>query len=293
VRYDSAATGGAKSSRPGPKETRKRRPVPGDLTSAGRRVAGNRAEERERRLKTQRTRARLRIAAVALAVVLVVAGLVSLYRSDLFAVRRVDVVGAARLTAEEVRSLAAIPADATLLRLPLAAIEQRLERNAWVSSAEVARDFPDGVRIRITERSPVAIVDAGGSALWQVDRSGVWLAPYSAEASAGLVVIRDVEGLDPVPGRQSRSETLINAIEIAGSLDEGLRPVVKTIVAPSIDRTALITSGDVEVVVGSSDEIARKQEVARKILEQQAGKVVYINVRTVERPTWRGIENTP
>jgi cell division protein FtsQ len=291
VRYDGAARGEApkRDSERARRGGSRSKPVPGDLTSPGRRVAGNRAEERDRRLHRQRRKTRLRVALIVLAVVAVVASVVLIYRSSVFSIGRVDVVGARRLTKDQVRAIAQVPADATLLRLPVRDIEARLRRSPWVATAEVSRDFPDGLRIRITEREPAALVDAGGSAIWQVDATGVWLAPDSGETTSSLVLIRDVPGLDPAPGRRTRSETLMNAVEVARQLDTYLRPLVRTVVAPAIDKTALITADDVEIFVGSSDDIARKQEIARKILQQQAGKVVYINVRSVDRPTWRGL----
>ena len=287
-RNSASARSGARS-----KERTKSRPVPGDLSSAGRRVAGNRAEERDRRLQQQRRKGRLRVAAIALAVLAVVASVVAVYRSNVFSVERIDVVGEARLTKSQVRELAKVPPDTTLLRFPASEIEARLRRSPWVATAEVSRDFPDGMRIRIVEREPAALVDAGGSAIWQVDEAGVWLAPHSGEATSALVLIRDVPGLDPVPGRRTRSDTLMNAIEIARRLNGYMRPIVRTVVAPAIDKTALVTANDVEIFVGSSDEIYRKQEIAQKILEQQAGKVIYINVRSIDRPTWRGLQETP
>lgn len=268
------------------------RPVPGDLTSPGRRVAGNRAEERDRRLNQNRRRARLRIALVVLAVLALAGSFVLLFRSSAFSIKRIDVIGAHTLTEAQVRALARVPANATLLRLPVGEIEARLRRSPWVSGAEVSRDFPDAIRIRISERAPAAQVDVGGSTIWQVDSSGVWLAPSSGEATSSLVLIRDVPGLDPASGRRTRSDTLMNAVEIANQLDAQMRQLVRTIVAPAIDKTALIAGSDVEIFVGSSDDIARKQEIARKILQQQAGRVVYINVRSVDRPTWRGLQDS-
>ena len=270
-----------------------RRPVPGTLRSAGRRVAGSKAEERSSRIRAQRRRVRLRIALAVLAVLAVVVGVVSLYRSDTFSVKTVDIVGAKRLSAAKLTELAAMPQDATLLRLPAAQIESRLEANPWISSAEVTRDFPDTVRIRVVERTPAAIVGVNAKTRWLVDRNGVWLAPQSASATSALMFVRDVDGLDPVPGKKTQSETLLNALEILSQPDPDLAPKIRAISAPSIDKTALVTKDDVEIFVGTADDIARKQQVAAKILKEQTGNVVYINVRTVDRPTWRGLEQRP
>ena len=269
-----------------------RRPVPGTLTSAGRRVAGNKAEEREVRKRAQRRAVRLRVAAAVLFVGAVVLALVWLYRSPAFTAKTVDVVGAKRLTREQILTLAALPTDVTLLRLPSADIEARLEKSPWVSSAEVTRDFPDTIRLRVVERTPSAVVSTGGKARWLVDGTGIWLAPQSANATSASVLVRDVDGLDPVAGSKTKSETLLNVLEIVAQLDPTFMAGIRAISAPSIDKTALVTRDDVEVFVGSSDDIGRKQQVAKQILKDQAGKVVYINVRTVDRPTWRGLDDS-
>jgi cell division protein FtsQ len=57
-----------------------------------------------------------------------------------------------------------------------------------------------------------------------------------------------------------------------------------------VDKTALITVDDVEIYIGESTQLAEKDRIAREILDREKGKVVYINVRVVDRPTWRGLE---
>ncbi len=41
--------------------------------------------------------------------------------------------------------------------------------------------------------------------------------------------------------------------------------------------------------VGSADQIAKKDQLVRQILAKEK-KLVYINVRVVDRPTWRGLD---
>ncbi|MBU4555302.1 MAG: hypothetical protein KJ747_00320, partial [Actinobacteria bacterium] len=81
-----------------------------------------------------------------------------------------------------------------------------------------------------------------------------------------------------------------NALRVWKALSSELRAKTRTISAPSVDKTALMTTDDIAIFMGSSEDIERKDLVARRILEEQAGKVVSINVRTVDRPTWRGVD---
>jgi cell division protein FtsQ len=262
----------------------------GENASGGRRAAEARRNERERRLRSRRLRVQLRLALVGVLVAGLVTAAIALYRSDLFSVRSVEIVGAVELSEDVVRSIAALPEGSTLIRFPGAEMKDRLEADPWIASATVSRDFPETIRIRIEERVPYALVDSGQAPLWIVDREGYVLSEQTAETTAALVVIRDIEGLEPLPGARSTSEVLVNALAVYEGLSPELRERTRAISAASIDRTALITTDDIEIFVGSAEGISSKDAVARQILAEQAGNVASINVRSVERPTWRGLD---
>lgn len=264
--------------------------VPAAPKSPGQRMAGVKRDERERR---QRAIARRRVLLTAGAVALVVLvgwGLGSLWNAPIFTVDTIAVVGNRHLSVSQVRGLAAVPEGTTLLKLPKAAIEARLTRNAWIADASVHRDFPHAVRIEVTERTPVAIVDAGGTAVWLIDASGIWLSPHSAESTSALPVIRDVENLKPAAGARADSKELLNALAIVGALSHELGSKVRSVSAPTIDRTALVLAHGVQVFFGSADDAEKKDTVARAILARNKN-VVSVNVRIVDKPTWRGLDS--
>jgi len=228
---------------------------------------------------------------VALVVALVAGVLgscVALYRSPLFAVRRVDVVGAKHVTPAKVRALAKVPGDATLIRFPADAVAERVAKDPWVASVTVSRVFPDAMRIRVVERVPVAMADTGED-LMLVDASGMVIAKRSVEQTATSVVIRDVPGLDLRPGRRTTSEPLLNAIAVIVGVSDALRSVVGSVSAPTIDGTTLYTRDKVEIVFGGAEDLRTKDTLVQRILDEHRGKVVSIDVRTVDRPTWRGL----
>jgi cell division protein FtsQ len=257
--------------------------------AADRRATAKR-EERERRLASQLRTRRLKIAGLVLLVGAVFYGVYSLYTSQLFAVETIEIVGTERLTQDRVLELAAVPQDATLLRFPGEDVTQRLEEDPWIQSATVSRDFPDGMRVRVVERRPAAYVDLGEESVWVIDPSGVIIAEQSATETETLVVIRDLQPIEPEPGVRTGSEPLLNAIAVWEGLSPELRAMTRVISATSIDKTALITVDEVEILVGSAEEIETKDVIAREILADNGDAVVYVNVRTVERPTWRGVE---
>jgi cell division protein FtsQ len=226
---------------------------------------------------------------MAIAVAAVVVSCVLLYNSSLFPVKSVEVTGNERLTEAHVRDLAAVPSDATLLRFPADEVGERVKADPWVASVSVSRDFPDTMQIRVVEREPAALVDLVEEYL-VVDADGHMIERRSLEETTALVVIRDVEGIDPTPGRRSTSEGLRNALDILTRLSEEMRSQTRAISVPTIDETALLTNEGVEIFFGIAEDVEKKDLVAREILAEQAGAVVFIDVRAVDRPIWRGLE---
>jgi len=282
-----------KKDRPEVEAERRRQPRAHEREAsvAGKRIAHVKRDERERR---QRAIARRRLifgAAVVLVLAAIVWGVVALARAPIFSVTSVDVTGTSHLSKAAVLRRAKIPVGTTLLRLPTSQIRTALRADPWVSDVRIVRHFPHTLELQITERAPFAIVDAGGTSLWLVDANGYWIARRSADTSAALPSIRDVEGLVPKAGEQSASAELRNSLAVIAGLGPELRALVRTVSAPTIDRTTLILPRGVQVLVGSAEDIATKDTIVRTILAQHKN-VVFVNVRVVNRPTWRGLDTS-
>lgn len=220
--------------------------------------------------------------------IVIISGSIALYRSQLFAIKVFDVQGTALLTPKTVQALAAVPDDATLLRYPKKDIIARIEADPLVESVTLTRDFPDTLRIRVTERIAVALVDTGEK-FWVVDATGMVLGEQSFEETTTLIVIRDVQGLDPKPGRDSSSDTLDNALKVLAGIGDELRGKVRAVSSPSVDETTLLTTDAIEILVGEAVELQDKAFLALSIMKEQAGKVIFIDVRSTENPVSRGL----
>jgi cell division protein FtsQ len=256
----------------------------------GDRIARGKRDERERRISEARRRRQLRIAVVVLTVTAILVGSIALYRSQVFSIDEIQVIGTERLTADAVRGRAAVPQKATLLRYPAREIKERLLAFAWIAEAHVTRDFPHTLRIRIVERSPIAVVDTGKT-FWAVDKTGMVLGEQALEETSTLPVVRDIPGLDLKPGRASTSEVLGNALAVLSGISDELRGKLRAVTAPSIDETTLLTTENVEILIGEATELETKSLRATTIMRKYAGKVVFIDVRSTERdPVWRGLD---
>lgn len=280
-----------KKDRPEVEAERRRLPRSHDRepSTAGKRIANVKRDERERRQRAI-ARRRILVGGVALLVLaLLVWGLVALAKAPIFSITSTEVTGATHLTKAAVIQRAKVPANATLIRLPSREIRAALLSDPWIADVKLVRQYPHTLELRITERTPVAIVDAGGTSLWLVDQNGYWIARRTADTTATLPSIRDVEGLIPKAGERSGSVELQNALAVVNGIGPELRRLVRTVSAPSVDRTTLILPRGVQALVGSSEDIATKDERIRGILAEHKN-VVFVNVRVVNRPTWRGLD---
>lgn len=118
----------------------------------------------------------LKVALVIFGIIGVAIGYRAASSAALFQARSVDVIGTSRTSAEEIESLVRRSVSRTgVWRADLSALSVELGRLPGVRRAVVTRVLPDGLRVRITERVPTAVVrTSAGHFVW-VDDEGVAL----------------------------------------------------------------------------------------------------------------------
>ncbi len=101
--------------------------------------------------------------------------------ASFFQVRSVETRGVSRASADDIKNTVRRDVSETgVWRADLPALSKHLERLPWVRTAIVTRVLPDGIRVRITEREPKAVVrNAGGRFIW-VDDDAVYLGEMSS-----------------------------------------------------------------------------------------------------------------
>ena len=122
----------------------------------------------------------LRIGAIAIVCLLVVIVYRAAASASFFQIRKVETKGAARASVEDIQQLVRREVAATgVWRADLEQLSQHLEQLPWVRSAIVTRVLPDGIRVRITERQPRAVVRNGSGRFMWVDDDAVYLGEMS------------------------------------------------------------------------------------------------------------------
>ena len=283
------------------------RAIPGGRAASS---AGDldRAARNDRARKTYRRHV-VRLAILAAVVLTLAVGAAVLYFSDAFRIEEVQVEGVEHLTTTEMEALAGVPSGTTLLRVDAGAIEQNLLRDAWVKSVTVNRVFPNTLQIVITERTVAAVVEvptqsATSTQPWAIASDGMWLmaipdqdselgqsiSQQIYEDAASVLHITDVPyGTSPETGAFCTDENVNNALDIVAGMTTSLADQVVLVKATDAESTKLTLDNGVEIAFGKAEDIREKERVCLEIMEQNPGSVAYINVRVVDRPTWRAL----
>ena len=251
----------------------------------------------------------MRIGVIAALVLALVVSGIAVYYSNLFAIESVSVTGVEHLTASDMSELASVPAGTTLLRVDTAGIRDRLLKDAWVQDVSVNRIFPNTLELAVTERTIAAVVDvptenAESTQKWAIASDGMWLMPIPAKDSeagkkTSAKVYEDAEsvlaitevpyGTSPEVGAYCSDASVNNALAIVDGMTTELAGQVKKVAATETESTTLTLESGVEIVFGTADNIRDKERVCLEIMKEHPDGLAYINVRVVDRPTWRAL----
>ena len=195
---------------------------------------------------------------VLLLVGLLVGGAWLFWFSSYLAVRTVEVSGADRLGDAEVRAAASVPAGEPLARVDLAIVRARVQALADVRAAEVTRTWPDTITIDVEERTPVAVVEIGGT-LRGLDAEGVVFREFGSPP-------------DDLPRVESPADTgrdaLLEAARVVSALPDDLSRRIDHVEVATVDQIALELRDGRRVVWGSAEESEAKAEVLGALLKQ-------------------------
>jgi len=203
----------------------------------------------------------LRYVVVLVLLVLVVGFAVyAVYFSPWLRTEGVQVSGTDQLSKAQVLRAADVPLDGPLARQDLHAIENRIEALTAVKSADVSRSWPHDVRIVVTERTPVAVIERG-SRFVQVDAGGVMFTPMLGKPG-GLPLIET--------GPQADAQALQEGARVAASLPPSIARKVDHVNVSTIDQIDLDLRDGRTVRWGSSEDSETKATIALRLLKTKA-----------------------
>lgn len=191
-----------------------------------------------------------------------------------FGIRQVEVKGASRLGAEQVRAIAGIELGKNLFAFDTAAAEMRLLRDPWVSAARVARDLPSTLRVEISEREAVAL-GVLGDRPFLLTREGEPFKRLEGDDPSDLPLVTGVSAEELARDRQAGLERLKTGVDLLRQYER----LAMARVHPA-EEAALSPTGHVVLTVGKSGialelgrpPFARKLAMAAEVVAELGRK---------------------
>jgi cell division protein FtsQ len=196
------------------------------------------------------------------------------WTTPMFEVERVEVTGTSVLDPAEVAALADSAVGRSVLGADLEGIAEAVAELAPVASVDVARSWPDALRVAVTEREPYMAVPNTEETFLMVDSEGV---VFDETASAPESIWR-VELADPGPDDLATIETLA----VLESLPPGIADEVGHVESPSPAGITLFLDDGRTLRWGDGSEPEQKAEVADRLL---ASGYEHVDVSAPDAPT--------
>ncbi|AVH59241.1 MULTISPECIES: cell division protein FtsQ/DivIB [Streptomyces] len=226
-------------------------------------------------------------------IILLIAGVLAgaasvwvLYGSPWLRAERVSASGMRVLTAEQVREAADVPVGSPLISVDTGAIAERLRgKLPRIDSVDVVRSWPHGIGLKVTERTPVLMVEKGAKFI-EVDANGVRFATVSV-APKGVPTLE--LSVSPSAGsRRFGTDRLVReAVRVARDIPAAVARDTRTLKVRSFDSISLELKGGRTVDWGSGEKGRAKARTLTALMKA-APKARHFDVSVPTAPASSG-----
>lgn len=185
--------------------------------------------------------------------------------ASFFQVRKVEVQGTSRVSADEIQALVRKEFEKTgVWKADLKGMNARLEKMPWIRTAVVSRVLPDGIRVRITERVARAVVRTASGRFRWVDDDAVLLGEMLPSDQIPAFFLRGLNEDDPEGARAENRERVAKFMELQRDWDAaGLSERVSEVNLIDIQDIRAQLAGDdsrIEIRLGPQDQSKRLKD---------------------------------
>jgi cell division protein FtsQ len=215
----------------------------------------------------------LRIAVVAVVCLIAFVGYRAAASASFFAIRTVETKGASRASVLDIQAAVRRHVSQTgVWSADLNDLSKGLERLPWVRTAVVTRVLPDGIRVRITERVPKAVVrNSAGRFIW-VDDDAVSLGEMSSTDQMPAFFLRGWNEDGSTTAQTENRARVAKFLELQRDWDaQGLSERVSEVNLLDLRDVRVQLAGDdsqIEVRLGSQEQGPRLTK-ALSVLDAQ------------------------
>lgn len=204
----------------------------------------------------------LRIGVIATICLIAFVGYRAAASASFFQIRTIETRGAARASVDEIKTVVRRDLSETgVWRADLPELSKHLEHLPWVRTAVVTRVLPDGIRVRITEREPKAVVRTAAGRFTWVDDDAVYLGEMSPTDQMPAFFLHGWNEDDSTAAQAENRERVRKFLELQRDWSgQGVAERVSEVNLLDLRDVRVQLGGDdsqIEVRLGSQDQSAR------------------------------------
>ncbi len=201
--------------------------------------------------------------------------------SSIFAVQRIEVVGASPPLEAQIRKALAPLVGESLVGFSSAAADRRLARLPQVAAATYDRDFPHTLRVFVTAERAAAILRRGADA-WLVSGSNRVLGVVRQPIASPLPRIW-LDPSDEIVVGAPADRTITAAVLVAAAIRDDRFPYRVSTIRAEAGHVSLRLGSGLEVRLGDTRNLAAKLAVAQAVVPRAEG-ASYVDVSVLVRP---------
>ncbi len=196
-----------------------------------------------------------------------------------FALKTIEVTGAVHTPRASVDAVTRAYLGSNLFKLDISNVQNDLGKLGWISRIEAEKKLPDTLRVRIVERTPVALLQSGDR-LQYVDERGMAFAELSPSAGdSDLPLISD-------SARGASAGTCVALLRDLRARDPELYARVSEVRLIAPDAFAIFDRQLATSIYGSASDLASKWRELYAIAQSEKldrGAIEYADLRFADR----------
>jgi cell division protein FtsQ len=191
-----------------------------------------------------------------------------------FAIQNVEVVGNQRLSRAKVAEIAGIRVGQNIFATDTTTLQRRLLDEPWIRTAQVTRELPNALQVKITEHEAAALANLD-DVLFLVTSAGEPFRPVAAGESFDLPLITGVSGAELARDRKREVERIGMATDVLKQytrLEQSRVHVAQEVHLQDDGRVTLIVGVRGLHLELGRDNFRKKLQMASRVLAELGAK---------------------
>lgn len=204
-----------------------------------------------------------------------------LIQSPIFAVKQINIEGNRFLSEEEIVSLSGIHTGTNIFRVDFRDAKEKIKTLPMISEVVLKRQYPNEVKISVTERTPLANLAVPGGFI-EIDKKGYYLRKLTSfNVNDNLPIITGVKYSKQEIGQKINEENLMVGLEYLQNCSDNLKDKISEINVTDPNNIIIYSITGFRIMVGDETSIKEKIHNLDEIFNTKGDKlkeIEYIDV---------------